>query len=71
MYFRINELEDRFGSFKLGPISLEMEKGEYLALLGPTGCGKTSLMQSIAGISTKARGQILFNDHDINLLPCA
>lgn len=69
MYFKIHELEDQFGSFKLGPLSLEMERGEYLALLGPTGCGKTSLMQSIAGISTKAQGQILFNDHDIHLLP--
>ncbi|MGA1864669.1 MAG: ABC transporter ATP-binding protein [bacterium] len=69
MYFKINELENQFGGFKLGPVSLEMEKGEYLALLGPTGCGKTSFMQSVAGISTKARGQILFNDHDISLLP--
>ncbi len=69
MYFKINELEEEFVSFKLGPLSLEMEKGEYLALLGPTGCGKTSLLRSIAGISINSRGEILLNNYDISSLP--
>jgi ATPase subunit of ABC transporter with duplicated ATPase domains len=37
------------GSFRLGPIDLELARGDRLALLGPNGSGKTTLLEAILG----------------------
>ena len=68
-YFQITDLEANYGSFRLGPLSLEMQQNEYLVILGPTGCGKTCLLQSIAGTYRVEKGQILIDGHDIGGLP--
>lgn len=41
-------------------VSFDVEVGEKLALVGPNGCGKTSLLKIIAGIDQPIRGQIKF-----------
>ena len=68
-YFFIDRLEVKAGNFQLGPVSLEMEKGDYLTLLGPTGCGKTTLAKTIAGFYGNFPGKIFFGDGDIGILP--
>jgi ABC-type Fe3+/spermidine/putrescine transport system ATPase subunit len=69
-YFEIKSLEEKAGSFQMGPLSLSLEKGEYLVLLGPTGCGKTTLLKSIAGISQgSGKGRIFFQGDEIGKLP--
>ena len=54
----------------LDRVSLEVAKGETVALVGANGAGKTSLIRGIAGIERSAGGEILFMNQSIrNLAP--
>src|ERR1700681_4656014 len=55
-------------SFALKPISMTWRQGGAYALLGPAGCGKTTLLNLISGIVTPSRGKILFDGSDITPL---
>jgi NitT/TauT family transport system ATP-binding protein len=46
----------------LGPISITVASGEFVSLLGPVSCGKTSLLKLIAGILPVVRGEITVSD---------
>jgi iron(III) transport system ATP-binding protein len=55
-------------------LSFELEKGEILSLLGPSGGGKTTLIKCIYGLEDLASGEIVFNKQKIlgpayNLMP--
>ncbi|MCG3224668.1 MAG: ATP-binding cassette domain-containing protein, partial [Candidatus Heimdallarchaeota archaeon] len=50
-------------------INLSIEDGEYLAVLGPTGSGKTTTMYLVAGLLSPSEGRILFNGEDITKVP--
>ncbi len=49
----------------LDGVSLEVEEGAIVAIVGANGAGKTSLIRTIAGMHKPARGRILFRGHDI------
>jgi ABC-type Fe3+/spermidine/putrescine transport system ATPase subunit len=68
-YFSVESLERRFGSFKLGPVSLSLAEEDYLVLLGATGCGKTSLLRCIVGITGKLKDSIFLERRDIGMMP--
>lgn len=57
------------GQVVLDNVSLQVEAGEFVALLGPSGSGKTTLLNIIAGLSTPDRGQLILNGTDITALP--
>jgi NitT/TauT family transport system ATP-binding protein len=42
----------------LGPVDLVLEKKEFLCILGPTGCGKTTLLRLLAGLETPDSGSV-------------
>ncbi len=53
----------------LDGISLEIEEGAIVAIVGANGAGKTSLIRTIAGMLSPARGRILYRDTDITGWP--
>ncbi len=52
------------GTTALRDVSLHLDKGEVLALLGENGAGKSTLIKSLAGIHTPDEGRILFKGED-------
>ncbi|MCR5826433.1 MAG: ABC transporter ATP-binding protein [Oscillospiraceae bacterium] len=49
----------------LGGISLCIKKGEFVTLLGASGCGKTTTLRIIAGLETPDSGQVLLEGRDV------
>jgi ABC-type Fe3+/spermidine/putrescine transport system ATPase subunit len=66
---RISELTARAGSFTLGPVSLHIPPDRVLVILGPSGAGKTVLLETIAGLRPQQSGQITLAGADITGLP--
>ena len=52
----------------LNNIAINVEQGEFLALMGPSGSGKTTLLNLIAGIDKPSNGNIIVNGTDISSL---
>ncbi|HMN16503.1 MAG TPA: ABC transporter ATP-binding protein [Ignavibacteriaceae bacterium] len=52
----------------LNNISINVEQGEFLALMGPSGSGKTTLLNLIAGIDKPSAGEIIINGTVISSL---
>jgi len=42
----------------LGPITMELQKGEFFAVVGPSGCGKSTLLDVLAGLSQPSSGSV-------------
>ena len=57
----IKDLSLQFDSFGLQEVNLELKKGEYKVLLGPTGGGKTVLLETILGLHRQQSGEIQVN----------
>ena len=66
----IDDVHTYYGdSYVLQGMSLNVEKGSVVALLGRNGVGKTTLIRSIMGFTPARRGTIKFKDNDITRLP--
>lgn len=50
-------------------VSLDLHRGEVVALLGPNGSGKTTCFYSIAGLISADGGQVIIDGRDVTLLP--
>ena len=62
----INNISKKFGKFiALDNVNLCLKKGECIALIGPNGCGKTTLIKNILGMVLPTNGEILFNGKSI------
>jgi branched-chain amino acid transport system ATP-binding protein len=67
--FRVRDVHAGYGATPiLFGVSLEIQKGEAVALLGRNGMGKTTLMKTIIGFLKPWRGSIELEDHDISRL---
>ncbi len=65
----IRGVTTRAGSFALGPLDLAVEGNRVLAVLGPSGAGKTMLLETIAGFRAAAAGSIRLAGRELGELP--
>ncbi|MGQ9546263.1 MAG: ATP-binding cassette domain-containing protein [Dehalococcoidia bacterium] len=61
----IKNLKVNLGDFMLQDINLVVKPGEYFVILGPTGAGKTVLLESIAGLYPVLEGEVWIGDKEV------
>ena len=62
-------VKDFDGHRAVDDVSIDIAKGEVFALLGSSGCGKTTLLRMLAGFETPTSGTITLDGHDLAGLP--
>lgn len=64
----VNHLTKSFGSLKvLDDISFQVNDGDFLCIVGPTGCGKTTFLNSLVKLYDIDAGEILINGEEVDL----
>jgi len=67
---QIRDVETFYGKIQaLRGVSLDVREGEIVTLIGANGAGKSTLMMTVCGDPRAARGQIIFDGHDITNMP--
>jgi nitrate/nitrite transport system ATP-binding protein len=66
VYLRLDRLTKEFGrgrerSVAIQEVSLEVAQGEFVALIGHSGCGKSTVLNLVAGLSEPTTGQVLLD----------
>ncbi len=62
----IKNLSKSYGNMVvLDDINMEINQGEFISLLGFSGCGKTTLLKTISGLEDIEKGQIIFDNVDV------
>ena len=65
-FIRIENVTKKFGSFTaVDNVSLDIGRGELFALLGGSGCGKTTLLRMLAGFEAPTSGRIMIDGQDM------
>ena len=65
-FIRIEGVTKKFNSFvAVDDVSLDIEQAELFALLGGSGCGKTTLLRMLAGFETPTAGRIIIDGQDM------
>ena len=69
-YVRIEKVTKKFGDFTaVDDVSLSIYRGEFFALLGGSGCGKTTLLRMMAGFERPTEGKIFIDGVDMTAVP--
>ncbi|MFI9614258.1 ABC transporter ATP-binding protein [Streptomyces sp. NPDC052023] len=67
---RLSGISKTYGSFTaVHPLDLTIPEGSFFALLGASGCGKTTTLRMIAGLEEPTRGTVFLGDQDVTALP--
>jgi molybdopterin-binding protein len=62
-------IEARVGAFALRDVSFRVPRGEYGVVIGPAGSGKTTLIETIAGVTPHTAGRLTLGGRDAASLP--
>ncbi len=66
----IESINKTFGAFTaVDSVNLRIYKGEMFALVGASGCGKTTLLRMLAGFTSPSGGRIMIEDADMTKVP--
>lgn len=66
---RLSGISKRFGDVQaVSDLSLDIQSGEFIVLLGPSGAGKTTTLRLVAGLETPEAGQIHIGGRDVTAL---
>ncbi|BBO85684.1 ABC transporter ATPase [Desulfosarcina ovata subsp. sediminis] len=69
-FVEIDNLHINLGEFRLKGVSLSLDRGDYLTIIGPTGAGKTIFLESIVGFWRPDQGNIVLDGRElVNELP--
>ena len=67
---KVDSIEVYYGEFQaLYGVSLRVDKGEIVALLGANGAGKTTTLRTISGIIFPRKGRVFWHGEDITFMP--
>ncbi|WP_030195292.1 ABC transporter ATP-binding protein [Streptomyces sp. NRRL S-87] len=67
---RLSGISKHYGSFTaVHPLDLTIPQGSFFALLGASGCGKTTTLRMIAGLEDPSTGTVHLGDRDVTHLP--
>ncbi len=65
---QVKELTKSFGDLLvLDRVSFDVEEGEFLCVVGPTGCGKTTFLNSLTKLYKPTSGEILVNNEPVDM----
>jgi branched-chain amino acid transport system ATP-binding protein len=51
----------------LSGVSLDVARGQFVAVVGPNGAGKTTLFKTISGVVTPVAGEITYNGQSVHI----
>ena len=64
---KLHEVTVRYGDFvAVSEITFQIPAGQFVAVVGPTGCGKSSLLNVVAGLLGPAHGSVSTDDRPVN-----
>src|SRR5690242_197728 len=67
---RLTGISKTYGSFTaVHPLDLTVPAGSFFALLGASGCGKTTTLRMIAGLEEPTTGTVELSGQDVTVLP--
>ncbi len=64
-FLEVRDLHIALGDFQLRGITLDLEQGDYSCIIGPTGAGKTILLECLIGFYRPDRGRLVLEGRDI------
>src|SRR5438477_10606424 len=63
-------ISKKYGAYgAVDHLDMDIADGELLLLLGPSGCGRSTTLNIVAGLTNPSAGRVLFNDEDVTNLP--